>query len=174
MASAKLHLKGKTYPFLERFPFTQSLGMLLEEGAIYVHYSEIRTGACIHSRSPALYWGFIVCGSTFLSFPMFFQPFSTLVFTCQGFGQRFRCLRINYFNLSSSFSLSSSHTCTQAAAHLPLLATFKEQSSTQTSSFLINFFFFALSLFHSLHLAMKVLEPSDICHNQVGMHAFFS
>lgn len=37
-------MKGKTNPFLERSPFSQSGYLLLEDGTIYVCYSRIRMG----------------------------------------------------------------------------------------------------------------------------------
>lgn len=80
---------------------------------------------------------------------------SLFTFPCQGFGWRFGCLRINYFNLT--LIVIRIHP---AATHLPLQPTFKERSCymqcvcvsvwgcPQTVSFLIKFLgvFFLLAL----------------------------
>lgn len=118
--------------------FSLNQGLLLQDRNKYLHHFEVRTAVRVLSKF------YQMPVHTFSFF--FFKPFSTLVSACQGSGRRFRWLRINCFNLSSSFSLSSSHTRRQAATHLPLLPAFKELSSPQTTSFLINFYFSLIAL----------------------------
>lgn len=102
-------------------------------------------------------------GAQFL--PFFFQPSSTLAFPSQGFGRRFRCLRINYFNLALTLIVARTHPVT---THLPLRPTFKEQSSPQTVSFLINFSFFLIALGN-----FSAPTRWYIAHPCVCLHTFF-
>lgn len=115
---------------------------VLEEGTIYVYYSRGRGDIL---RSPFLL-GFYRLWVLFF----YLNPSPPTCSHARALVERFRCLRINYFNLALTLIVAHTHP---SAAHLPLQPTFREQPSPQTFSFLINFSFFYLSS----HLATKVL-----------------
>lgn len=114
VASAKPHMKGKHTLFLGKNPCLVNQGVCCSKEEPYM-CPAVRSGwgLVIFWGLLLSYWGFTYCGCTF----------SLFTFPCQGFGWRFRCLRINYFNLTLIV------TCMHpAATHLPLQPTFKEQS----------------------------------------------
>lgn len=131
--------------FFGKIPVSQSGCLLLEEGTIYVYYSRVRMGGWV-------YFDPFLLGFYRLWVHFFFNPSPPSFSHSKTLVERFRCLRINYFNLA--LTLIGTHTH-PAATHLPLQPTFEEQPSPQTFSFLINFFL-------STHLATKVLKLCDI------------